>query len=72
MTRNSVIYSTETKMDSKQFVVKSNKTHIILNAKIIKLIKYKVFYNQVLIFYKDTNKKIYQRLNYPSLKGGDS
>ena len=51
---NSVIYSTVPKMDSKQFVVKSNKTHIILNAKIIKLIKYKVFY-------KDTNKKIYQR-----------
>ena len=56
-----MIYSTETKMDSKQFIVKSDKTHIILNAKIIKLIKYKVFYNQVLIFYKDINKKIYQR-----------
>lgn len=56
-----MIYSTTPKMDSKQFIVKSDKTHIILNAKIIKLIKYKVFYNQVLIFYKDTNKKIYQR-----------
>ena len=56
-----MIYSTTPKMDSKQFIVKSDKTHIILNDKIIKLIKYKVFYNQVLIFYKDTNKKIYQR-----------
>ena len=56
-----MIYSTTPKMDSKQFIVKSDKTHIILNAKIIKLIKYKVFYNQVLIFYKDINKKIYQR-----------
>ena len=55
-----MIYSTTLKMDSKQFIVKSDKTHIILNAKIIKLIKYKVFYNQVLIFYKDRNK-IYQR-----------
>ena len=56
-----MIYSTETKMDSKQFIVKSDKTHIILKYKIIKIIKYKVYYNQVLIFYKDTNKKIYQR-----------
>ena len=56
-----MIYSTETKMDSKQFIVKSDKTHIILKCKIIKIIKYKVYYNQVLIFYKDTNKKIYQR-----------
>ena len=56
-----MIYSTETKMDSKQFIVKSDKTHIILKYKIIKLIKYKIYYNQVLIFYKDTNKKIYQR-----------
>lgn len=56
-----MIYSTTPKMDSKQFIVKSDKTHIILNAKIIKIIKYKIYYNQVLIFYKDTNKKIYQR-----------
>ena len=56
-----MIYSTETKMDSKQFIVKSDKTHIILKYKIIKIIKYKVYYNKILIFYKDTNKKIYQR-----------
>jgi len=57
-----VIYSEIIKMDSKQFVVKSIKTHIILNAKIFKLIKYKIYYNQVLIFYKDSmNNKIYQR-----------
>ena len=56
-----MIYSKAPKMDSKQFIVKSDKTHIILNAKIIKIIKFKVYYNQVLIFYKDTNKKIYQR-----------
>ena len=55
-----MIYSTTSKMDSKQFIIKSDKTHIILNAKIIKLIKYKIYYNQVLIFYKDRNK-IYQR-----------
>lgn len=57
-----MIYSKETKMDSKGFIIKSFKTHIILNAKFVKIIKYKLYYQQVLIFYKDPmNKKIYQR-----------
>jgi hypothetical protein len=55
-----MIYSEVLKMDSKQFVIKSNKTHIILNAKIVKIIKYKIYYNRVLVFYK-LNNKIYQR-----------
>lgn len=57
-----MIYSEIPKMDSKQFVIKSNKTHIILNDNIIKIIKYKIYYNKIPIFYKDKlDKKIYQR-----------
>lgn len=69
-----MIYSRETKMDPKGFIVKSFKTHIILNARFVKIIKYKVFYQQILIFYKDpVNKKIYQRYvtrNYFDEKSG--
>lgn len=61
-------------MDPKGFIIKSFKTHIILNSRFIKIIKYKVFYQQVLIFYKDpVNKKIYQRYvtrNYFDAKSG--
>ena len=57
-----MIYSEIPKMDSKQFVIKSNKTHIILNASIIKIIKYKIYYNKIPMFYKNKHdKKIYQR-----------
>lgn len=55
-----MIYSETPKMDSKQFIVKSNKTHIILSARFIKIIKYKIYYNKVLVFYR-YNSKIYQK-----------
>ena len=55
-----MIYSETSKMNSKQFIVKSNKTHIILNAKIVKIIKYKIYYNKVLVFYR-YKSKIYQK-----------
>ena len=55
-----MIYSETLKYDSKQFIVKSNKTHIILSARFIKIIKYKIYYNKVLVFYR-YNSKIYQK-----------
>ena len=48
------------KKDPKGFVIKSPRTHITLNARIYKLIKYKEYFQQVHIFYKE-NGKVYQR-----------
>lgn len=54
-----MIYSIDIKKDPKGFIIKSFKSHIFLNGKIYKLIKYKEYLNNVHIFYK-RNNKVYQ------------
>ena len=55
-----MIYSKEIKKDPKGFVIKSTNQRILLNGKLIKIIKYKEYFGQVLVFYKQKGK-IYQK-----------
>lgn len=51
------------KKDPKGFVIQSYNTHLIYNGEIYKIIKYKKFRVNALVFFK-RNGKIYQRLSY--------
>lgn len=55
-----MMYSEIIKKDSKGFVVKSTNERILLFGRLIKIIKYKEYFEQVLIFYK-LNNKVHQR-----------
>ena len=60
-----MIYSEKIKKNSKGFVIKSTNQRILINGKLLKLIKYKEYFEKVHIFYKE-NGKICQRY-YPLL-----
>ena len=55
-----MIYSEITKKDPKGFIIKSTNQRILLFGRLIKIIKYKEYFGQVHIFYKEKNK-IYQK-----------
>ena len=51
-----MIYSEKIKKNSKGFVIKSTNQRILINGKLLKLIKYKEYFGKVHIFYKENGK----------------
>lgn len=54
-----MIYSEKIKKNPKGFIIKSTNQRILINGKLLNLIKYKEYFEKVHIFYKE-NGKIYQ------------
>ena len=47
-----MIYSKDIKKNAKGFIIKSTRTHLLLNGRIIKLIKYKTLEDKTHFFFK--------------------
>ena len=51
-----MIYSEKIKKNPKGFVIKSTNQRILINGKLLKLIKYKEYFEKVHIFYRENGK----------------